>query len=96
MRQICRKEKQNPFSPVVKVAEELNNLKEKTVNRAGMFGRFLRKKPMISEVNKQKRLQYATCNESLWNDVLFTDESKFEIYKDRKSPKVWKSKNSAL
>jgi transposase len=57
-------------------------------------------KPFISEVNRKKRLafasQYIDRPENYWNDVIFTDESKFNIFGSDGRQKVWRLPNTEL
>lgn len=66
----------------------------------GYNGRTPRRKPLISKVNQQKRLTYALKyqNETadFWKQVLFTDESKFNIYGCDGRGKVWRKVNEEL
>jgi transposase len=54
-----------------------------TLKRAGLNGRIARKKPFLSPRHKKLRLDFATafCAVPLdeWNDILFCDESKFNV-----------------
>ena len=58
------------------------------------------KKPFISKVNKAKCINYAKNYESkdinFWENVLFTDENKFEIFGGKKMKKIWRKKNKEL
>ena len=57
-------------------------------------------KPSISAVNRKKRLdfarQYIRKYFSFWKSVLFTDESKFNLFGDDGRGKLWRKKNEAL
>ena len=63
-------------------------ISEQTVRRRlheiGLKGRGTRKKPYVNKVNRDKRLEYAkTYREKplgYWNNVLWTDESKFNLF----------------
>lgn len=50
----------------------------------GLHGRIAVKKPLLRDVNKQKRLQFALAHQhwstEQWKKVLFTDESKFHVF----------------
>lgn len=50
----------------------------------GIHGRVARKKPVISNTNRQKRLEIAKThlNKTIefWKNVIFSDESKFNIF----------------
>ena len=93
IRAVVRKVKANPASSEVKIAEDISQSSGKsvsasTIRRAlhknGLHGRTPRKKSYISKVNQAKRLNFAKKykNEapSFWETVLFSDESKFEIF----------------
>jgi transposase len=46
----------------------------------GIHSRICRRKPMISEVNRSKRVQWAKDNEHTdWRTIMFTDESAFMV-----------------
>lgn len=51
---------------------------------AGMNGRIAAKKPLLREINRRKRLQWAREHKNWsvndWRRVLWTDESKFELF----------------
>ena len=92
-RAILRRVIQNPKISAPKLAGMLQNdynLKvdpetiRTTLRRAGYNGRVPLKKPYISKVNKAKRLHFAKLyiNEpqTFWESVLFTDESKFNVF----------------
>lgn len=106
IRSIVRKVKNNPSESAVKIAIETSetsgtNVSASTIRRAlhanGLHGRVPRKKPLISKKNQKLRLHFArkyeNNNISFWNNVLFTDESKFEIFGKRGPVKIWRSKN---
>jgi len=54
------------------------------LNKAGLYGRVAVKKPLLRPQNKKKRLDWAKQHRhweiSDWNKVLWSDESKFEIF----------------
>lgn len=56
---------------------------QRALERRGYRSRIARRKPCLSKVNIQKRLDFANkwvhAPESWWNRILFTDESKFNI-----------------
>ena len=59
-----------------------------------------RKKPLISEKNRTLRLQFARehldKDMDFWKRVLFTDESKFNIFGSDGRAKVWRKDKTAL
>ena len=57
------------------------------MHKSGFHGRHPRIKPFISKVNKAKRINYTKKYENedinFWENVLFTDESKLEIFGEK-------------
>lgn len=97
IRSIVRKVKQIPTESAVRISENISecsgiSVSASTVRRAlhanGLYGRVPRKKPHISLINQRRRRDFAKKyeNESnvFWSNVLFTDESKFEIFGGKK------------
>lgn len=70
------------------------------LHSAGYHGRVARRKPYVSEINKQKRLAFARLHinepDSFWENVIFSDESKFNIFGYDGPPKVWRKVNEAM
>lgn len=69
----------------------------------GIHSRIPRKKPLISAVNQTKRLEFAKryhriheSDPGFWQRVIFTDESKFNVFGNDSRGKVWRKKNQAL
>ncbi|GFT82662.1 transposable element Tc1 transposase [Trichonephila clavipes] len=67
---------------------------------AGLKARTPRKKPYISEVNRKRRLEFAMKykNKSMdfWKKVIFSDESKFEIFTLPSIRKIWRKNKTAF
>ena len=63
----------------------------------GFNGRIRRRVPMISKVNRRKRLAYAKeqLNQPyrFWENVMFIDEKKFNLISKSSSQYVWRRKN---
>lgn len=63
-------------------------------------GRVARKKPFISEVNRKKRVEFAkehqNKNFEFWKTVLFTDESKINLFGSDGRTYVWRKPNTEL
>ncbi|CAK9809367.1 Transposable element Tc1 transposase [Anthophora plagiata] len=78
------------------VPETIRNV----LRREGYHGRVPRRKPYISKKNKCLRLEFAKAHvnkpNSFWETVLFSDESKFNIYGSDGRIMVWRKKNEHL
>lgn len=63
-------------------------------------GRVARKKPFVSKINKKKRVMFANTykNEdfAFWSKVIFTDESKFNVFRSDGRSYVWRKPNEEL
>ena len=76
----------------------LSNVSQSTIQRAlhehNINSRIAAKKPFIGEVNQAKRLAFAKKYQNLtiddWKNVLWTDESSFEISKNSRQVRVWR------
>lgn len=104
---IVRKIKENPKVSIPKLTKDVSEIIKKplsteTVRRAlrseAYHGRVARKKPFISNVKKKKRLEFAKSHldkpESFWNEVIFSDESKFNLFGSDGKQIVWRKKNT--
>lgn len=108
-RQIVRKVKRNPKLSAPRIRSEVENEIGKHVtaqtirnvlHEAGLNGRTARRKPYISKVNRRKRLAYAkehvNDGHDFWKKVVFTDESKFNLFKSDGRVTVWRKRNCEL
>lgn len=72
----------------------------RTLRMSGFNGRIARRKPFISEVNRKKRLEFARTYinhpPEFWENVIFTDESKFNIFGSDGKKIVWRKANTEL
>lgn len=63
-------------------------------------GRNARKKCLVSAANKKKRfnfaIQHADKSQMYWNNVIWSDESKFELFSSNRQVRVWRKVNTAL
>jgi len=85
---------------------EMTNLPicDRTVRRRlrenGLKNTFAAKRPFISLTNKRKRLNFAKkfINNPLnyWKTVLWSDESKFEIFGRKRRSRVWRKSDEAF
>ena len=68
-----------------------------TCHNEGYHGRVCLKKFCVIEKYRTKRLDFAKKyehkTEDYWKAVVWTDESKFELFVSKKKPKVWRKKN---
>ena len=108
-RQIMRKIKLNPKVSAPKLTAEYcketgKNCCEETIRRVirkeGFNGRVARKKPFINETNRKRRLdfarQYVSKDEHFWSNVIFCDESKFNLFGSDGKVMVWRKPNDEL
>lgn len=108
-RLIIRKVKKNPKISAPKLQTEIGEEMGKQCNaetirralhKAGYNANAIRKKPYVSKVNRQKRLEFAKghtqCEMAFWNSVIFSDESKFNIHGSDGRDKVWRKPNTQL
>lgn len=72
----------------------------RALNNEGFHCRTPRKKPLISDKNRKLRLEFAKkhINKGIdfWKRVLFTDESKYNIFGYDGKAKVWRKPNTAM
>lgn len=106
---IVRSVVKDPKISAPEIATELHarsgtEISSQTVRRIlkinGYNSRTARRKPLISIINRKKRLdfalKYVAVAESFWDDVIFADESKFNIYGSDGKVKVWRKRNTEL
>lgn len=103
---IRREVKKNPRISAPKLVTQLRergtNVTAQTVRNAirnvGYNSRTARCKPYISPVNQRKRFEFAEKyfheDETFWKTVLFTDESKFNVFASDGKIKVWRKPNT--
>ena len=91
--QIKRMLASDPFISAPDISAELlrsSNIKvtpetvRKTIIKLGYRSRVPRKKPLVNLVNRKKRLafayEYQNASSEFWENVIFSDESKFNIF----------------
>ena len=99
-----RKVKTNCRKSAASVKAELESeskviISESIVHRrlheVGLYGRVARKKPYVNKINRCKRLEYAKNYREkplgFWNKVLWSDESKFNLFGSDGKVVVWRS-----
>ncbi|GFT31389.1 transposable element Tc1 transposase [Trichonephila clavipes] len=71
----------------------------RVLRKAGYNGRVARKKPLIGKRNRVKRLKFAKEHilkpQQFWNEVIFSDESKFNIFGSDGRRMVWRKHNTS-
>ncbi len=69
----------------------------RTLHELGFYGRAGKKKPLITEANRKKRLTW--CNERKlwtfadWANIIWSDESRFSLFKSDGRVWVWRQKH---
>ena len=90
---------------IIDIESELGiTISEQTVRRRlheiGLKGRVTRKKPYVNKVNRGKRLEYAKTYRKepsgYWDNVLWTDESKFNLFGLDGKVMVWQTPKEEL
>uniref|UniRef100_A0A8C5QDF1 Transposase n=1 Tax=Leptobrachium leishanense TaxID=445787 RepID=A0A8C5QDF1_9ANUR len=71
----------------------------RTLRNEGLHARTPRHTPLLSPKNKKSRLQYAKSHvdkpQNFWDSVLWTDETKLELFGPMDQRYVWRRKNKA-
>lgn len=106
---IIRKIKEQPRTSAPEINRSLAeysgiHVSDETVRRtlraAGYNGRTPRIKPLISEKNRRKRLEFArkyvNYGTEFWSKVIFSDETKFNIFGPDCGNKVWRKVNTEM
>ncbi|GFV47671.1 transposable element Tc1 transposase [Trichonephila clavipes] len=82
---------------VIKLSNE--EAVRRVLRKAGYNGRVARKKPFIGMRNRVKRLKFAKEHilkpQQFWNEVIFSDESKFNIFGSDGRRMVWRKPNTS-
>lgn len=72
----------------------------RTIKKRGFNGRVARRKPLLSERNRKLRKlfarEYSKMDPTWWNDVIFLDESKFNLFGSDGRTMVWRKPNTDL
>ncbi|GFX35089.1 transposable element Tc1 transposase [Trichonephila clavipes] len=108
-RKVLKDIKIDPKLSAVKLAAETSRIMGRSVSaetvrnvirHAGYSSRVARKKPFISLQNQKKRLEFAKTHPlktgNFWKKVIFSDESKFNIFGSDGRRTVWSKPNTAL
>ena len=108
-RKIIWKVKKNPKTSAPKLTTDFNSINQrqvcvetvrKVLCRHGYNGRVACQKPLITKVNRKKRLKFAReyMNKppEYWNDVIFYDEREFNLFSSDGRVIVWRQLNTEL
>ena len=70
------------------------------LNNSGLYGRVARKKPLLRPQHKNARLRFAKKHidepQNFWNKVIWTDETKIELFGHNQQRYVWRKENEAF
>ncbi|GFV83996.1 transposable element Tc1 transposase [Trichonephila clavipes] len=107
-RRVIHQVKIDPKISAPKIAASTSNTLGRSVSaetvrrvlrKAGYNGRVARKKPLIGKRNRVKRLKFAKEHilkpQQFWNEVIFSDESKFNIFGSDGHRMVWRKPNTS-
>lgn len=108
-RKILKEIRENPHLSAQKLKDKLrgslcNNVSNETLSRVqrsnNFNGRVARKKPLISEINRNKRLSFVNEHKNkgfdFWKSVIFSDETKYNIFGSDGRRMVWRKPNESL
>ena len=72
----------------------------RVLNDSGLHARVARKKPLLRKQNKQARLNFAKSHldkpDDYWNHILWSDETKIELFGRNENRYVWRTEGSAF
>ncbi|GFV61024.1 transposable element Tc1 transposase [Trichonephila clavipes] len=107
-RRVIHQVKIDPKISAPKIASSTSNALGRSVSaetvrrvlrKAGYNGRVARKKPLIGKRNRVKRLKFTKEHilkpQQFWNEVIFSDESKFNIFGSDGRRMVWRKPNTS-
>ncbi|MCJ8733927.1 hypothetical protein PDJAM_G00229400 [Pangasius djambal] len=71
----------------------------RALHKSGLYGRVARRKPLLKESHKKSHLQFATSHvgdtANMWKKVLWSDETKIELFGLNAKRYVWLKPNTA-
>ncbi|GFX19529.1 transposable element Tcb2 transposase [Trichonephila clavipes] len=107
-RRVIHQVKIDPKISAPKIAASTSNTLGRSVSaetvrrvlrKAGYNGKVARKKPLIGKRNRVKRLNFTKEHilkpQQFWNEVIFSDESKFNIFGSDGRRMVWRKPNTS-
>ena len=99
-REIKTNRRKSALTVKTELQTELNiTVSESTIRRRaheiGLYGRVAGKKPLVTKANRGKRVRYARKHQEkplgFWNSVLWSDESKFNLFGSDGKVMVWRT-----
>jgi transposase len=65
---------------------------QRNLHEMGYYARAGKRKPLISEINRKKRCHFVRCCKDWleWNEVIFSDESRFNVFDNDSQNWVWR------
>lgn len=73
---------------------------QRALNKSSLHGRVMRKKPFLRPQHKVNRLKFAKEHidkpAAFWSNVLWTDETKIELFGHNQQRYAWRKKNEAF
>lgn len=106
-RKIARDAKKNPQITSAEIQESLKKTGvavsrctiRRHLNKNGLHGRVARRKPLLRKCHKASRLQYAKQHrdkpQNFWNKVIWSDETKIELFGHNHKRYIWRGVNKA-
>lgn len=106
-RLVIRKVKRNPFVTRSEIQEDLQrsgvivskDTISRTIHRAGIYSRAPRKTPLLSKKHVSSRLKFADDYllkpDEYWNSVVWSDETKIELFGHNSEGHVWRNRGEA-
>ena len=83
----------------VKVSVHASTIR-KRLGKNGLHGRVPRRKPLLSKKNIKARLNFSTTHlddpQDFWDNILWTDETKVELFGRCVSKYIWRRRNTAF
>uniref|UniRef100_A0A8C7KC88 Transposase Tc1-like domain-containing protein n=1 Tax=Oncorhynchus kisutch TaxID=8019 RepID=A0A8C7KC88_ONCKI len=69
------------------------------LHKSGLYGRVARRKPFLKDIHKKCHLKFATSHlgdtSNMWKKVLWSDETKIELFGNNAKRYVWRKSNTA-
>uniref|UniRef100_A0A8C7QZS1 Transposase Tc1-like domain-containing protein n=1 Tax=Oncorhynchus mykiss TaxID=8022 RepID=A0A8C7QZS1_ONCMY len=69
------------------------------LHKSGLYGRVARRKTFLKDIHKKCRLKFATSHlgdtPNMWKKVLWSDETKIELFGNNAKRYVWRKSNTA-